>query len=115
MKLAIVGSRNFKSFRKMYLSIQKLMEVSDIELIVSGGAKGADTLAEHFADMYNIPKKIFKPDWNTFGKRAGFLRNKDIVDTADQVIAFWDGKSKGTKSTIDLAKEQNKLLKIINI
>ncbi len=114
MKLAIVGSRSFTDWEELFITIHELVRIVEIELIVSGGAKGADKLAERFADFFDIPKKVIKPEWKLYGRKAGFLRNQDIVDAADKVIAFWDGKSKGTKSTIDIAKSQDKLLKIIN-
>jgi hypothetical protein len=111
MKLAIVGSRSFDDYKLMEKELLPL--IGSIDTIISGGAKGADSLAERFADNYFIPTIIFKPDWNKFGKRAGFIRNKDIINNADKVIAFWDRKSRGTSNSIDLAISQNKLLKII--
>lgn len=66
---------------------------------------GADKLAEKYAKHYDIPTKIFLPDWNQFGKSAWYIRNKLIVENADIVIAFYDGASKGTKLTIDLVKK----------
>lgn len=83
-----------------------------IELIVSGGAIGADKLAEEFSEEFDIPKKIFKPEWEKYGKSAGFIRNKKIVEASDIIFAFWDGISKGTKSTINLARESDKLVHV---
>jgi len=115
--LAIIGSREFSDFE--YLE-QKILLVCNIEefsvleikSIVSGGAKGADTLAEKFAEKYLLFKKIFYPDWNKFGKSAGFRRNKDIIENSDIVIAFWDSESKGTKHSIDISKKLNKKIYI---
>ena len=76
--------------------------------IVSGGAKGADTLAEKFALENHLEMIVFKPDWKKFGKRAGFLRNTIIIENATIVFAFWDGKSNGTKDSIDKAEKLNK-------
>ena len=56
---------------------------------------------------------IFRPDWDRYGKAAGIIRNKDIVENSNMVIAFWDGKSKGTASSIELAKKMDKNLKIV--
>lgn len=77
---------------------------------MSGGAKGADSLAERFAKENNIETMIFPADWDKYGKNAGYIRNKDIISNSDIVIAFWDGKSKGTKISIDLAKQSSKIL-----
>lgn len=117
MKLAIVGSRNFNDrflmaeylavFATAYSKDGYSEEPPDIE-IISGGAKGADSLGERFAKIYRMPVTIFKPDWDKYGKSAGFIRNQTIVDNCDIVLAFWDGKSKGTQDTINKAKKAKK-------
>ena len=76
--------------------------------IVSGGARGVDEYAEAWAKLKGVKSKIFKPDWS-LGKSAGAIRNRKIVDYCDQLIAFWDGKSKGTLISIEMAKSANKL------
>lgn len=105
MKLAIVGSRTFNDYAILASGILKFTTVSKI---ISGGAKGADHLAEDFAENWDIPIDIFKPDWDKYGKQAGFIRNQLIVDACDMVVAFWDGKSKGTQDTILKAKKAKK-------
>lgn len=110
MKLAIVGSRTFNDYNLLETTIKEHVDVSQITHIVSGGARGADKLGEVFAQKYNIQTIIYKPDWNKYGKGAGFVRNYDIINTADTVIAFWDGESKGTKHDIDIANETRKPL-----
>jgi len=110
MKFAIVGSRTFEN----YDLVKKTLKDLEITEIVSGGAKGADSLAEKYAKENNIPTKIFKPDWEKFGRAAGMIRNKHIIDYSEKVIAFWDGISKGTKNSIDHAKKQGKLLSIVS-
>ncbi len=110
-KLAIIGSRGFDCYGT--LSIQ-LRDIKDkVSLVVSGGAKGADSLGEQWANENNIPTKIFKPDWDKYGKRAGYVRNKDIISECDACIAFWDGESKGTQHSFKLCEELNKPLKVI--
>lgn len=106
MKVAIIGSRGFNDYE--LLKSRLLEHVKVIECIISGGAKGADSLAERFAQEYNIPTKIFLPDWKQFGRSAGIVRNKEIVKEADLCFIFWDGESKGTKSVIDFCKKLNK-------
>lgn len=108
MKVAIVGSRNFNDYTLLNRVIQENIDIDDIEEIVSGGAIGADRLGERFATINKIEKCIFYPEWNKYGKQAGFLRNIKIVRNSDIVFAFWDGKSKGTEHTINLCKEHNK-------
>jgi len=112
MKIAVVGSREFKDMDEarniIYEMFNPLERVTHADL-VSGGAKGIDQLAEDVVDGLNkdydntIKKIIYKPDWNKYGKSAGFIRNKLIINEADFVLAIWDGKSKGTKHSIDLA------------
>jgi len=110
MRLAIVGSRTFNDYEYLKSAIRKLVNVYEIQCIVSGGAKGADSLAERFAKENNIKTMIFPADWVKYGKKAGYIRNKDIILNSDTVIAFWDGISKGTKISIDLAKISNKTI-----
>lgn len=104
MKIAVIGSRTFVD----YDLLKRALKPHSIDLIVSGGAKGADSLAERYAKDHNIETLIFKPDWEVYGKRAGYMRNIDIVDSCDLVIAFWDKQSKGTKHSIDYAKKINR-------
>lgn len=115
MRLAIVGTRTYDNFKYLEKQIISLVDIEDIDEIISGGASGVDSLAEIFATKYSKPITIFKPNWNTYGKKAGFLRNKEIIDRCDKCICFWDGTSKGTKISIDLAIKQNKLLTIVEI
>jgi hypothetical protein len=104
MKLAVIGSQTFTDYPLLLAKVKEL----NPSLIVSGGAKGADKLGERAADELNIPKLIFLPDWEKYGKAAGFIRNRDIVANAEVVLAFWDGASKGTKNSLDLARKLNK-------
>ncbi len=113
MKVAIIGSRTFNDYELVCKTIKEL-KLETMTHMVSGGAKGADSLGERYAKEHNIPCIIYKPDWNTHGKSAGFLRNKDIINACDIVVAFWDGKSKGTEHSIMLAKRNIKQIYIIN-
>lgn len=108
MLVGIVGSRNFNNFNIVADFLDGYFGEDLPSRIVSGGAKGADSLAEKYAELKGIPTLIFKPNWKKFGKSAGYLRNIDIVKNSDLIIAFWDGESKGTKHTINLAKKKNK-------
>lgn len=107
MKTMVAGSRSITDF--------DLTEYipEDTTLIISGGAKGIDALAEEYADKHKISKLIMRPDYKKYGKAAPLLRNKKMVDLSDIIIIIWDGKSKGTKFTIDYAKAQGKEVIII--
>ncbi|MFW6226284.1 MAG: DUF2493 domain-containing protein [bacterium] len=113
MKIAVIGSRNFTDYELLKSKLDKIHERKIITCIVSGGAKGADKLSERWADENGIEKLIFIPDWNKYGKRAGFLRNEDIIKNADAVVAFWDGVSKGTQHGINLSKKHEKSCLIV--
>jgi hypothetical protein len=112
MKIAVVGSRDFNNYELMKTELDKIRQ--EITKVVSGGARGADTLAERYANENNIPLEVFEADWKNLGKRAGFTRNNTIVVNCDMVVAFWDGKSRGTKHTIDLANGYHKKLMVIS-
>lgn len=113
MNFTIIGSRGFNDYSFLKKNIFDLYFVNDIDLIISGGAKGADTLAERFADEYGIEKHVIKAEWSKYGKSAGMIRNTELINKADVVFAFWDGVSRGTKDSITKAKKQNKKLHVI--
>lgn len=111
MKLAVVGSRSFCN----EVLLEKTLESykGKIKVVVSGGAKGADAMAESWAKKNSVETLVFKPDWQKYGKGAGPVRNRDIIANCDHCVAFWDGKSKGTKSSIDLCKKLNKTITVV--
>jgi hypothetical protein len=113
MKLAVVGSRTFNNYDLLKKEIDEIRKQYNITEIVSGGANGADKLAEKYARENNLKITIFPALWNKYGKRAGFIRNEKIWQHCDLGIAFWDGESKGTKHSFLLSKKYNKYLKII--
>ena len=113
MKLAIVGSRDFVDYDLLRQKALELFEIGKIDKIISGGARGADTLAERFADEFNIPKEIHPADWKTYGRAAGYIRNQRIVRCCDELIAFWMNNSSGTKHSIELAKQAGKKVHIV--
>lgn len=116
MNIAIVGSRDFHNFSFLKTHVLSIIKNNNISItkIISGGAKGIDTLAEKFASTFHIPTEIIHADWSK-GKFAGVTRNTDIVDKSDVVIAFWNGVSKGTLDSINKAKKKNKKLFIVKI
>lgn len=105
MKIIIAGGRDFNDYKKLCeICDYKLSMQSEIE-IVSGTAKGADSLGERYAKERNYPIKQFPADWDTFGKAAGYKRNEEMANYADALIAFWNGSSKGTGHMITLAEK----------
>lgn len=106
MKVAIIGSRN--------LQVDHLEAFIPPEAteIVSGGAKGIDTCAREFALANNIKLTEFLPDYDKHGKSAPLERNIQIIEHSDLVLAFWDGKSRGTKYVIDTCKERGVPIKV---
>lgn len=109
MKTGVIGSRSFNDYNLLC----NILSNYSIDEIISGGAKGADSLAIKYAKDNNIKFIEYYPDWSK-GNHAGFLRNQQIVDASDIIIAFWDGKSNGTRDSIKKAKQQNKLVIVIN-
>ena len=114
--LAIIGSRNFNNYSYAKKHILNIIQKNNISInkIISGGASGADKIAETFASKFNIPIEIIKADWSK-GKAAGVMRNTDIIKKSEYVIAFWDKKSKGTLDSINKAKRLGRKLFVVDI
>lgn len=112
MKIAVVGSRTFEDRQLLEEKLSALEE--PITEIISGGAPGADTLAQKWAEQHRIPVTVFQPDWKKFGRAAGPQRNQLIIAACDVCVAFWDGQSKGTKSSIDLSRKAGKKTIVID-
>lgn len=116
LKLAIVGGRTYND----YDAFKKIVDeyITELQskpsLIISGGAKGVDTLAEIYAKDNNIPTEIFRPDWSK-GKGAGLERNTDIIANSTHVLALPTKESRGTYDSIRKAKLYEKHLKVVPI
>ena len=111
IKVIIAGTRDFNDYAFLKKNLDYFLQGinpnnEEIE-IVSGNARGADKLGERYAKEHNLPVKLFPANWDKYGKRAGYLRNQEMANYADVLIAFWDEKSKGTKHMIDIAKKQD--------
>lgn len=109
MKIGVIGSRDFDNYKLLAETLQSF----NISLIVSGGAMGADALAHKFAVSNVIPFRVFKPNYQKYGRQGPLVRNSEIVKESDFILAFWDGKSKGTFDTICKAKRSGKPYKIV--
>lgn len=111
MVLAIVGSRKWSDSATLYAEADKLQPTA----IVSGGAVGADFIAEKYAADRGLPLTVFAPDLDKYGSPAAFhIRNRQIAELADVVLACLDGPSRGTQSTINAAKKLGRRVIIIN-
>lgn len=105
MKTIIAGPRNITDILWVIAAVVSAeLDGITVSEIVSGRARGVDQLGEQFAAANGIPVKGFPADWKQFGKRAGYLRNTQMADYAEALIAIWDGESKGTGHMIDIAK-----------
>lgn len=113
MRVVIAGGRDFSDYSLLCKKCDKILNSQkDIE-IVSGNANGADKLGERYAREKGYTLKQFPANWDKYGKGAGYIRNKEMAEYADALIAFWDGSSKGTKHMIDLAKQNNLKIRVI--
>ena len=113
MRLAIVGSRNFGDQDVFDIQIANVIDLWGYhDEVVSGGSRGADSLGENWARIRNIPVMIYKPEWDKYGKSAGPIRNKYIIERSTHVLAFPSHAGKGTQHSITLAQKTNKELVI---
>jgi hypothetical protein len=115
MKVAIVGSRTFSDYRLLKRFVLQCIPLEQIEYIATGDATGADALAVIFAKGNHVPFDKLKAEWKKYGNAAGPIRNQQVVDKVDCVIAFWDGKSPGTRTTIQFARKAGKKYWICDI
>lgn len=110
-RVAIVGSRDFQNLDVVR---EYVREQSRDTIIISGGARGVDTVAIEEATRLGLLCEVYPADWEQYGKKAGMIRNQQIVDAADEIIAFWDERSRGTKHTIQRAQRMGKPIVIIS-
>ena len=116
INIAVVGSRTFEDYDKMKSILDVFVGIhleKDI-CIVSGGDDGADKLGERYARENNLGFQCFLADWQKLDKIAGFIRNADMVKASDRIIAFYDGKSSGTKNVLDEAERSDIPSYIVN-
>ncbi len=106
MRIAIIGSRG--------LGVDDLSKFipDKVTEIISGGARGIDRCAEEYANKNNLKLTVFLPDYQKYKRGAPLIRNREIIEAADEVIAFGDSKSRGTKHAIDLCRKMNKRITV---
>lgn len=103
MRIVIAGGRDFTNTGMAFICLEPLVRAGDI--IISGHASGADHIGELYAEKHELECELYPADWKTYGRAAGPIRNEQMAKVADKLIAFWDGKSRGTRSMINLAKK----------
>ena len=109
MKTIIAGSRNYYDYTQLAKELEHYLENhASITEIVSGGATGTDQLGECFARNFNIPVRVFAANWTEHGRAAGPIRNRQMAQYADALVAFWDFESRGTKNMIEEMKKLDK-------
>ena len=106
MKVIIAGGRDFTNFFVVCNSLINFQK--QITEIISGDATGADSLGIQWAQLRDIPVKHFPAHWDIYGNNAGYIRNAEMGEYADALIAFWNGKSRGTKHMIQTMKFRKK-------
>ena len=115
-KVIIAGSRGFSNYKLLKEKCNEYLREKRKEyniIIISGGARGADFSGEKYAQDEGFSLEKFPANWNKFGKSAGFRRNEQMAEVADALIAFWDGKSNGTKHMIEIMENKKLLVKVI--
>jgi hypothetical protein len=114
MKLIVAGGRDFDYFETLSIELDYLRGLLTEEVtIVSGTAKGADSMGEKYAEQEALDVVKFPAYWNKHGRAAGYIRNSEMADYSDILLAFWDGESKGTKHMIDLAIKKGLMVKVV--
>lgn len=103
MKVIIAGSRDLSHLSVRLVEREVARSGFQITEVVSGTARGVDRVGELWGRQNKIPVAQFPADWNRYGKKAGYLRNVEMAEYADALIALWDGTSRGTKHMINIA------------
>ena len=113
MKVIIAGGRYFDNYELLSTKCDKILQNQDDVIIISGGAKGADSLGEKYAKERGYTLEIFPAKWDEHGKKAGIMRNVEMADNANSLIAFWDGNSRGTKHMVETATNKGLSVTVI--
>lgn len=116
-KVIIAGGRDFSDYSLLKARVDAALRTKSQThkiVIISGKARGADSLGERYAAERGYEISAHPADWEQYGKAAGYRRNAEMAQEGDALIAFWDGKSRGTKHMIDLAEKHGCLIRIVN-
>jgi hypothetical protein len=109
-RVAFVGSRSWDDERSIG---NRIADLNDDDIVITGGAPGADRVSEKLARERGLAVLVIRADWQKHGRRAGPIRNSRIVEHCHHVVAFWDGESPGTLDTIRKAEAAGKQVTII--
>lgn len=113
-RVIIAGGRDFNDYQRLKDYMDWALQNIEKEIIVvSGGARGADLLGEQYANERGYSVDLHPADWEKHGKGAGFIRNREMAENADALVAFWDGKSRGTEHMINFAKTHGLNVRIV--
>jgi len=113
MKVIVAGSRGWTDYDTVRSTLDIVTEGAKNLEVVSGTARGVDQMGERYASERGLPCTRFPAEWRRYGKRAGYLRNEQMADYADTLVAFWDGKSPGTEHMINLARSRNMTITVV--
>lgn len=112
-RVIIAGGRDCDDYDLLCAKCDRIFLRHKPTAIICGEARGADLLGKQYAHKHGIEVLSFPAEWDLYGKRAGYLRNEEMADHADALVAFWDGKSKGTKHMIQTAEKRGLLMRVI--
>lgn len=113
MRVIVAGSRDFDNYNMLEEKLDFLLQNQKDIVIISGNAKGADTLGEQYAFNRGYEVIIHEAQWDKYKKAAGYIRNEQMAKVADACVVFWDGKSRGSKHMIDLAHKHNLKVRVV--
>jgi hypothetical protein len=114
-KVIVAGSRNFTDYELLKIKLDHILSLKSDVVIISGMARGADLLGVKYAVERGLKVIKFPADWDKHGKKAGYIRNLEMLKCCDAVVCFHIGQSLGTSHMIDIAKEYRKPLRIIQL
>lgn len=114
-RVIIAGTRTFDDYGLLRSKCDFFFQRKKPTAIICGEARGADTLGKRYAQEMGIPVISIPADWDRHGRKAGYLRNVEMARCADALVAFWDGKSSGTKNMLEIAAEKGIPYRIVKI
>lgn len=112
-RVIIAGSRSFQDYETLKQKCDYYLQSKEKIAVICGMARGADMLGRRYAQEKGFPCIEYPADWKKYGKCAGYIRNRQMAQTANALLAFWDGESRGTKNMIELAEEYGLDMRVI--
>lgn len=113
-RVIIAGSRDFSNYQLLCEKMDKLLtNINEPIAVLCGKARGTDTLGERYAHERGYEVRYFPADWERYGRSAGYRRNTQMAENADALVAFWDGKSMGTRHMISIAKSHGLKVRVV--